>query len=66
MARDRSGGNRLAQDSLAQMWNALHCHFSEPEIVELSVVIALFSGGHRWIRTLAIGQIPATQAYPRG
>jgi hypothetical protein len=39
------------------MWDALHHNFSEPEIVELSVVIALFSGGHRWIRTLGIGQL---------
>jgi alkylhydroperoxidase family enzyme len=43
-----------------EMWDALHKHFSEPEIVELSVVIALFSGGHRWISTLGIGEHPAT------
>jgi alkylhydroperoxidase family enzyme len=42
----------LADDAL---WERLHAHFSEPEIVELGYFVALTSGQQRWIRTLGIG-----------
>ena len=37
------------------MWEALHEHFTEPELVELGFFIALTSGQQRWIKTLDIG-----------
>ena len=37
------------------MWNALHEHFTEPELVELGFFIALTSGQQRWIKTLDVG-----------
>ena len=35
-----------------ELWNSLHKHFSEPEIVELGFFIALTMGQQRWLRTL--------------
>ena len=42
----------IADDAL---WNQLHSHFTEPELVELGFFIALTSGQQRWIKTLGIG-----------
>lgn len=38
-----------------QMWEELHRHFTEPELVELGFFIALTSGQQRWLKTLDIG-----------
>ena len=37
------------------LWEQLHAHFTEPELVELGSFIGYISGGQRWIRTLGIG-----------
>jgi alkylhydroperoxidase family enzyme len=37
------------------MWEELHAHFSEPELVELGSFIGYVAGGQRWIRTLGLG-----------
>jgi alkylhydroperoxidase family enzyme len=42
----------LADDAL---WESLHRHFSEPELVELGFFIAITLGQQRWIKTLGIG-----------
>jgi alkylhydroperoxidase family enzyme len=42
----------IADDAL---WQKLHQHFSEAELVELGFFIALTSGQQRWIKTLGIG-----------
>lgn len=42
----------LATDEL---WDRLHRHFTEPELVELGFFIALTSGQQRWIKTLDLG-----------
>lgn len=42
----------IADDAL---WEQLHSHFTEPELVELGFFIALTSGQQRWIKTLGIG-----------
>lgn len=39
----------LADD---EVWDALHRHFTVPEIVELGFFIALTSGQQRWIKTM--------------
>lgn len=36
------------------LWDRLHAHFSEPEIVELGYFIAITMGQQRWLRTLNI------------
>ena len=36
------------------LWERLHAHFSEPELVELGYFIALTMGQQRWLRTLDI------------
>ncbi len=36
------------------LWDRLHHHFSEPELVELGFFIALTMGQQRWLRTLNI------------
>lgn len=38
-----------------QMWQDLHAHFTEPELVELGSFIGYIAGGQRWISTLGIG-----------
>ena len=38
-----------------RLWEQLHAHFTEPELVELGSFIGYISGGQRWIRTLGIG-----------
>ena len=38
-----------------QLWEQLHAHFTEPELVELGYFIALTSGQQRWIKTLELG-----------
>lgn len=42
----------LATDEL---WEQLHDHFTEPELVELGFFIAITSGQQRWIKTLDLG-----------
>jgi alkylhydroperoxidase family enzyme len=42
----------IADDAL---WEKLHQHFSEPELVELGSFVALTFGQQRWIKTLGIG-----------
>jgi alkylhydroperoxidase family enzyme len=37
------------------LWNRLHQHFTNPELVELGFFIALTFGQQRWIKTLGIG-----------
>lgn len=46
------------------MWQDLHAHFTEPELVELGSFIGYIAGGQRWIRTLGIGhgEVLATTA----
>jgi hypothetical protein len=41
----------LADDEL---WERLHRHFSEPELVELGYYIAIIHGQLHWLRTLGI------------
>jgi alkylhydroperoxidase family enzyme len=36
------------------LWERLHTHFSEPELVELGYFIAITMGQQRWLRTLNI------------
>ena len=36
------------------VWEELHRHFSEPELVELGFFVALTLGQQRWIKTLDI------------
>ena len=36
------------------LWQRLHEHFSEPELVELGYFVALTMGQQRWLRTLNI------------
>jgi len=36
------------------LWQRLHSHFSEPELVELGYFVALTMGQQRWLRTLNI------------
>jgi alkylhydroperoxidase family enzyme len=40
-----------AEDAL---WDRLHAHFTEPELVELGYFIAVTMGQQRWLRTLNI------------
>jgi alkylhydroperoxidase family enzyme len=37
------------------LWEKLHYHFTEPELVELGSFVALTFGQQRWIKTLGIG-----------
>lgn len=37
------------------LWEQLHHHFTEPELVELGSFVALTLGQQRWIKTLGIG-----------
>jgi hypothetical protein len=37
-----------------KLWERLHRHFSEPEIVELGYFVAITMGQQRWLRTLNI------------
>ncbi len=38
-----------------EVWESLHEHFTDPELVELGFFIALTSGQQRWIKTLQLG-----------
>jgi alkylhydroperoxidase family enzyme len=42
----------LADDAL---WEQLHQHFTDPELVELGFFVGLTLGQQRWIKTLGIG-----------
>ena len=42
----------IADDAL---WERLHSHFTDPELVELGFFIGLTLGQQRWIKTLGIG-----------
>ena len=44
--------SNLADDEL---WEELHRHFTEPELVELGFFVAFTSGQQRWIKTLQLG-----------
>ncbi len=47
------------------LWERLHAHFTEPELVELGFFIALTMGQQRWLRTLNIDHhqiMPASSA----
>jgi len=37
-----------------RLWQRLHAHFNEPELVELGYFIAITMGQQRWLRTLNI------------
>ncbi len=53
---------KLADDAL---WEKLHRHFTEPELVELGFFVALTFGQQRWIGTLDIHHhevMPGTSA----
>jgi alkylhydroperoxidase family enzyme len=41
----------LADDAL---WDRLHAHFSEPELVELGYYMAIIHGQLHWLRTLGV------------
>ncbi len=45
-------GNPLHADDA--MWEELHRHFTEPELVELGHYIGFMSGGQRWLLTLHV------------
>jgi hypothetical protein len=36
------------------LWDRLHKHFSEPELVEIGYFVAITMGQQRWLRTLNI------------
>jgi alkylhydroperoxidase family enzyme len=38
----------------AALWDRLHRHFSEPELVELGYAIAFMLGQQHWLRTLGL------------
>lgn len=42
------------EDDLDALWDRLHAHFSEPELVELGCFVALTYGQQSWIRLLGI------------
>ncbi|MCH8862515.1 MAG: carboxymuconolactone decarboxylase family protein [Proteobacteria bacterium] len=42
------------QETSDELWEALHQHFSEPELVELGYFIAITMGQQRWLKTLNI------------
>jgi alkylhydroperoxidase family enzyme len=42
----------LVDDAL---WERLHQHFTDPELVELGFFVGLTLGQQRWIKTLGIG-----------
>jgi alkylhydroperoxidase family enzyme len=42
----------IADDAL---WEQLHTHFTDPELVELGFFVGLTLGQQRWIKTLGIG-----------
>ncbi|HEX9056541.1 MAG TPA: hypothetical protein VF818_03330 [Ktedonobacterales bacterium] len=42
----------IADDAL---WEQLHRHFTDPELVELGFFIGVTLGQQRWIKTLGIG-----------
>jgi alkylhydroperoxidase family enzyme len=47
------------------LWERLHRHFSEPELVELGYFVAITMGQQRWLRTLNIEHhqvLPGTDA----
>ena len=44
--------SNLATDEL---WERLHTHFTDPELVELGFFLALTSGQQRWLKTLDLG-----------
>ena len=43
-----------SDEELERMWQQLHAHFTEPELVELGCFIALTLGQQSWIRLLGI------------
>ena len=46
-----------------ELWERLHAHFSEPELVELGYAIAFTNGQQHWLRTLGFPpEIPQAAA----
>ena len=43
-----------ADDADDELWQALHAHFSEPELVELGYAIAFTLGQQHWLGTLGL------------
>jgi alkylhydroperoxidase family enzyme len=43
------------EQDLGALWERLHVHFTEPELVELGCFVALTFGQQSWIRLLEIG-----------
>jgi alkylhydroperoxidase family enzyme len=43
--------SETADDAL---WERLHAHFTEPELVELGYAAAFMLGQHHWVRTLGL------------
>ena len=43
-----------ADDADDALWERLHAHFSEPELVELGYVIAFTLGQQHWLATLGL------------
>ena len=39
------------------MWEKLHQHFSNAELVELGYFVALTFGQQKWIKTLSLGHM---------
>ncbi|MGH3968618.1 MAG: hypothetical protein ACRDTV_11025, partial [Mycobacterium sp.] len=37
-----------------ELWEQLHAHFSDPELVELGSFVGYIAGGQRWVKTLGI------------
>ncbi len=54
-------GNPLDAD--AAMWEELHRHFTEPELVELGHFIGFMSGGQRWLLTLHVQHGDLARSY---
>ena len=47
-------GDHLGPAGDDELWERLHKHFSEPELVEIGYFVALTMGQQRWLRTLNI------------
>jgi hypothetical protein len=49
-----------SDDADDALWERLHRHFSEPELVELGYFIAFTLGQQHWLRTLGIDPLEGT------
>ena len=48
-----------------ELWDRLHKHFSEPELVEIGYFVAITMGQQRWLRTLNIEHHQIMSSDPR-